>query len=491
MKRLLLIIFLFEPFWGMAQSTTGSVNFHMDVCRFYNKRLAKTIAELYFAVDGTSIGYKKDKDGMFQASVNINWQLQQVNGNDSIDIAGDNYNLQWGDSERLADTTLADRRKTLFNMQQVDLDPGEYILRSIVVDNYSPSGSKRMAINEFEIADISPGEFAFSDIKWVAQDNSNDKLNTRHDLIPLVTNDAFIDQDSIVFFQEIYNSDQVFEGAFFYRAHITQNDNVLWNYEVIKKRTPNYFNAIPVKIMIPKLKSNTYHLHIELLNEKNRPIKSYKKKFFVYNSRVEPEFDQIVASNRETDMFNKYSEEQLDYYIQTLTHRSTEQEQNFTKVLSTKEHKKSYLYSWLEKRKDNPDQKILDLWNGHQHALEYVNQQFESAWKEGWQTDRGRVFMRFGIPSDVERYPAEASTIPYEIWRYDRLGTQSNVIFIFYDSDLASNDYALLHSSKYGEVNNPRWKSVLHGLNKGLTPSGLDYEEDRNSDYDTKINPDD
>ena len=224
---------------------------------------------------------------------------------------------------------------------------------------------------------------------------------------------------------------------------------------------------------IQDLKSNIYYLQIEILNDQNRPVKTYKKKFFVYNSRIEMELENF---NRETDLFNEYTEKELDNYLKTLIYYATDQERNFLKVLATYEQKKNYLYSFFEKRRNSADQKVLSLWKGHLAALKYVNEHFGSTFREGWETDRGRIFLQYGIPNDVERFPAEQGIIPYEIWYYDRLGVQTNVIFVFYDYDLASNEYPLLHSSKYGEISNPRWKSQLAG--KGVVPDLLDYENE-------------
>ncbi|MEZ4686298.1 MAG: hypothetical protein R3B47_09590 [Bacteroidia bacterium] len=59
-------------------------------------------------------------------------------------------------------------------------------------------------------------------------------------------------------------------------------------------------------------------------------------------------------------------------------------------------------------------------------------------------------------PSDIERYPNERGTVPHEIWKYDKLGTQAQVVFIFIDRKVhPSNQYELSHSTKYGELQNP------------------------------------
>ncbi|MEZ4774851.1 MAG: GWxTD domain-containing protein [Bacteroidia bacterium] len=489
MKKIGLLFLLALPLFVQGQS----VGFYLDICRFYDFQVNKTIAEFYFAVDGTTLVYQKDEDGLFQVSVNINWLLQRIENGDSIPVMGDNYNLQFQPEERLNDTTLESRRKSLFNLQKVDLEPGMYQFQAIAFDRYAASAQKVMAINEFEVKALPSGEIAFSDIKWIASEKeSKGQLGrTRDDLIPLVTNDAFINQDSMVFYQEIYNTDDVLDQKFTIRSRFWQGDNILYSYEQTQVRPPRpQRNAFKEKFDISKLKSNTYYIQVEVLNYKGQPVASYKKKFFVYNSRVETEYDNL-ASNSETDIFNDYSEEQLDYYLRTLSYISTEQEYNFARALESLSQKKNFLYTFFEKRKTNPRQKVQALWNGHLAALDYVNQQFKSSFREGWQTDRGRAFIKYGIPSDVERYPGESSIIPYEIWRYDRLGAQNNVIFIFYDSDLASNEYVLLHSNKYGEISNPRWKEQLQ--NKGLVPGTIDFErnESLQNRFDTKLNPND
>jgi hypothetical protein len=51
---------------------------------------------------------------------------------------------------------------------------------------------------------------------------------------------------------------------------------------------------------------------------------------------------------------------------------------------------------------------------------------------------------------------------PYEIWTYNRnqIG-ESNVFFVFFNDDLVSNEFRLLHSSAIGEPKNNKWQEVL------------------------------
>jgi GWxTD domain-containing protein len=61
--------------------------------------------------------------------------------------------------------------------------------------------------------------------------------------------------------------------------------------------------------------------------------------------------------------------------------------------------------------------------------LQYVTQEF-SQFGPGWRSDRGRVYLRFGPPEQIDTAMDQGpSTGEYEIWRYFALGRS----FVFYD----------------------------------------------------------
>lgn len=481
-------LFLF-PCVQQVQAQGKSVQFFMDVCRFHDTRLSDPTAEIYFSVDGTSVVHKLKQDNKFHAAVNISWFLQRLVNGDSIGVAGDRIVLDWPENEFPDDTTSSKLRKHLFHQEYLKLPPGRYLLQTIVSDQNAPSKDASVAFRDFEVAPLSDSELQFSDVKWIAYRRKLDDRMNRQDLLPLVTNDAFINQDSMVFYQEIYNISNEYDGKFIVRARIHQGDNVLYAFENTQARVANQINAFMMSLHgLEKLRSNTYHLQIELLDSRNAPFATYRKKFYIYNSRLDQDFESISVFNSEGDIFNEYEEGQLDYYLASLLWISTQQERDFIRSLESADQKRNYLLSFWEKRKRYPDQKVAALWRGHLMALDYVNQQFKSNLNEGWRTDRGRVFLKYGIPSDVERYPSgPAGGTPWELWRYDQLGAQGSVIFVFYDPDLTTGEYPLLHSSKYGELFNPRWQEQLQG--SSLTPAGVDFESRDNSRISDQYDP--
>ena len=112
---------------------------------------------------------------------------------------------------------------------------------------------------------------------------------------------------------------------------------------------------------------------------------------------------------------------------------------------------------------------------------------FGSRQVKGYLTDRGRVYLQYGAPNDVKEVPSDPVTLPYEIWDYYYLNNQSNVKFVFYDPVLTGNDYELLHSNLYGEVQNPNWR--MHLVRRIQTqrdiydPNPVDYWGNDMDDY--------
>lgn len=461
----------------------ADLSYFLDVYRFQTVQGTEAYAEIFISVDGTSVQYKPVKKNKFQASINVGIEVLKLEDNgDSTAIFSDNYNLL---SPELADTTLDSRRQFFLNVQRIGLEPGTYFIRAIGRDNNRENGKKIMATNEFLMEAPTNAEFRFSDVVFVDKIEMNKSEEAKQNPLykrgyivkPMVTNGAFVNADTLYFYVELYNAKKLIKDPTFYlQARIKQGNQILFAYETSASRNRTQpFNIDFETIDIRDLPSQTYYLQIDILTEQNQIVKTTSKKFHVFNSRVEPAFDDYVAVNLEAELFSKYSEEELDYYLNTLVHTSTEQEIRFRKALENHRQKKNYLYTYWEKRKSQ-EQSVSSLWAWHTSALQYSNQHFKSSFRAGWQTDRGRVFMKHGIPSDVERFPSSSTTVPYEIWRYDRLGNQTNVIFVFYNPDVTMDEYPLLHSSKYGENNNPNWKRQL--VSRGHLPETIDYEND-------------
>ncbi|MCB0854517.1 MAG: hypothetical protein KDD63_19985, partial [Bacteroidetes bacterium] len=64
MKKLLFSILILLPFYLSAQSgaSSGDFEFYLDISRFYDFQVNKTIVEFYLGVNAHSIKFKKEDD---------------------------------------------------------------------------------------------------------------------------------------------------------------------------------------------------------------------------------------------------------------------------------------------------------------------------------------------------------------------------------------------------------------------------------------------
>jgi hypothetical protein len=92
-----------------------------------------------------------------------------------------------------------------------------------------------------------------------------------------------------------------------------------------------------------------------------------------------------------------------------------------------------------------------------------VNHNYSNFSYKGYKTDRGHYYLKYGPPNYIEYHQSDINSFSYEIWSYyDFPPTgQVNVYFVFYEKDLVSRDYRLLHSNAVGELQNLRWKQIL------------------------------
>ncbi|MFQ5500411.1 MAG: GWxTD domain-containing protein, partial [Candidatus Zixiibacteriota bacterium] len=82
--------------------------------------------------------------------------------------------------------------------------------------------------------------------------------------------------------------------------------------------------------------------------------------------------------------------------------------------------------------------------------------------KSGWATDRGRVYLTYGPPSEVEEFPAPITGPPFEVWFYRQL--REGKVFVFVDWS-GSHDYRMEHSDVLGEKFSQDWDDrIKQGL---------------------------
>jgi len=216
------------------------------------------------------------------------------------------------------------------------------------------------------------------------------------------------------------------------------------------------------KVLVHKMPTDTYTLVLNLIDSIANYGVSSRKKFFVYNPSVVSvdTFFQQTTSTLGT-MFGAMSDEELDDLFSKSRYLAKPNEINQYSKMSNEEGKREFLHQFWETRDNNPNDYRNEFFLSYLKRIDESNLRYHALGRDGWETDRGRVYLMYGDPNEIERYPNETETRPYEIWSYHEL--EGGVYFIFADIT-GFSDYQLVHSTKRGELRDDNWQRriVVH-----------------------------
>jgi GWxTD domain-containing protein len=457
--------------------------YYVDVCNFYDNA-GKPYCEVYLDIDAGSVGYTKSEGGGMQGAIDVRLTVRKKGGVGDEALPFDKSFELW--SPVVADTTASSLRFGIMDVRRISLEPGDYEFTGSLKDKYLPDAHQHQFVFDVTIKPQPRQFISFSDIEFVQSvkptttKQAHSKLG--FDILPLITNATYQDMDSLNFYLETYNSQMESDGVYFVNAYISLSNSTskIKNLSRTLKQTARPLDVVYSSFNIKDLPTQTYYLNIEIYSKtvdsvtrNQKLIASTMKKFFVVNTRMEIESGMSASA---FDEVFKLTDDQLNYYLHTLYYVSTNTERDFANALKTIDEKKNFFFNFWENRKGNSGSPIK-AWTEYKARVDYANQHFKASHLEGWRTDRGHVLLTYGSPNDIERNPSSNSKHPYDIWRYNKIKTQANVRFVFYNPNEATADYVLLHSDLRGEVNNPRWEFTLY---RNVNDANLD--KDRVSD---------
>lgn len=95
---------------------------------------------------------------------------------------------------------------------------------------------------------------------------------------------------------------------------------------------------------------------------------------------------------------------------------------------------------WLS-RDPTPGTERNEVRDDFYQRVDQANRQYSLGARPGWRTDRGRIYIKYGPPDEIERHPFEPDYRAYEIWYYYAEGVK----FMFMDVH-GFGDYRLMNT---------------------------------------------
>jgi GWxTD domain-containing protein len=136
--------------------------------------------------------------------------------------------------------------------------------------------------------------------------------------------------------------------------------------------------------------------------------------------------------------WKKWLSEDVAYII-------TDEERKAFKQLNTDDEREQFVEQFWLRRDPTPDTEENEFKEEHYRRIAYANEHYASG-IPGWKTDRGRTYITFGPPDEIDSHPTggtyerpqaegggETNTYPFEDWRYryiEGIGSDINIEFV-------------------------------------------------------------
>lgn len=419
--------------------------------------------ETNLAIQATDLVYLVNENGMHQGTVEV---TQMFHRGDSVV----NYRKYHLNTPEVENPDSIDFK--LIDQQRFTLDTGNYMFEILIKDlhNDLEPMQHQIPVNVM----FNPDALEISSIQLVrsftrAKEETpftRSGINT----VPYVSEFYPEEVNTMAFFAEIYNMDKILgenEGylARFYLESFETNE-IMGNYSGFKRMSAQPANIFFHKMDISNLPTGNYNVVVDVRNRENEKVGMRKKLVQRSNPGVTYDLANLEAIDISRRFTENMSRDSLLHYIPALSPISSSTDKLFIhSELNEKETntlKKFFLNFWSSRNYDEPEEEWLEYYA----MVREVEEFFGTMIRRGFETDRGRVYLQYGPPNSITSRSHEPSSYPYEIWHYHQL-TQSqwNKRFVFYNPDLVTNDYELLHSNAIGETYNQTWKHDLHKRN--------------------------
>lgn len=461
--RLIFIFFLLLGLQGV--SAKQNLEAYFSYATFYTPTDGPYI-ETYLSIVGTSIQHKQNESGNYQGQVEVLYIFYQEDEVKNFK----KFNLM---SPELADTGQG--YPNFLDQQRILIPNGTYMLEIQLTDLNSEEKKPVSSLQEIEI-DYQEDKVELSQVEFVESFSNSENeegsmlSKSGYDLVPYVSDFFPGNLNKLRFYAEVYNTKKFLgeNDMYLLRYFIEKYENgkVLSSFLGFTRQTAAPVNVLLKEFNIEKLPSGNYNLVIEVRNRENEVLATRKTFFQRSNPNIKLSAEDFAGVDLYSTFVDKMnSRDSLEFFIRSLRPISDPLERNFAdNTLETAELEmlKKYFFSfWYKRNELTPEREWLQYFE----KVKLVDREYGIQTMEGFETDRGRVYLQYGPPNQIVRRYNEPSSYPYEIWQYYKTDIRADAKFVFYNPNLGSNNFELLHSNVYGEIRDFRWKVRLQKRN--------------------------
>ncbi len=440
-----------------ASAQKVRVNFDYATFRYDS---VKTYVELYYSFSRGSLHFV-GKDSAFSGLLVFDVGIK-LPGADTL-----MEHRVWKVPVNASDTTADNVKDNLVGQISTAVFPGNYKLIVVVTDEVDTSNSYRMTEN-LEVPKYLPDKLEASDVELCStispgeQDTRDIFYKNTYKVIPNPSGVFGVGMPIVYYYFEVYNiSEKPGDTTFTVGYQIRDS---FGDVQKSRTRTKRMFGNSSVEVgtvNASNLKTGAYTMIFTVTDSAANEYANSVRRFFVYNPNLgapaSPGSDMAGASLL-SSVYAAMGEQQLDKEFAATQYISTPAEKDQYEKLQGVDAKRRFLYEFWKKRNSNSVSPNNDYRTEYLQRVTYANDHFRSGNREGWRTDRGRVYIIYGNPDEIDRHPNETNSKPYEIWYYNSL--EGGVSFDFVDRT-GFGDYSLVNSTERNEIHDDNWQQYL------------------------------
>lgn len=181
--------------------------------------------------------------------------------------------------------------------------------------------------------------------------------------------------------------------------------------------------------------------------------------FHMAGFETEAQIAEVVTGRTAADPFTELTEARLDSLYAPLVYVQDQDEKGVYEGLSL-QGKRNYLREFWAKRDPTPETPANEYRAAYYSWFAEANRRFHEGGAgaiPGWRTDRGRIYLKRGVPEEVLQRPSQGETPPYEVWKYTR---PRMLKYVFLDES-GLGHFALIYTDDRFETSRGDWEALL------------------------------
>lgn len=364
------------------------------------------------------------------------------------------------------DFTTTQSTMIYYGIRNLSLTKGHYSAKLSLCNTRNTSDNKEMKFEIIVPDPILPNQLAISSLQianniMVSNSAVTEKLTFfKNQYLVYPNPQRLIDNDSpmLQIYFEIYNSYSLSPDGIDLRYEIINNRGMIVDSFTRHKSAVADAVVDVTKIPLDLVPSGVYKIRILAMGAKDTA--KAENAFYLVNAAIQDE--GIIYTD---DQFFEMSEfavltaERVDIEYAIYSAIATSDENKTWGKLSDLKAKQRFLYRFWYERNPDKDNSYNAKLAEFRERLKYVNTYFSYLGKDnGWQSDRGKMYLKYGAPDERDQYPSDPEKRAYEIWTYNSIEGGGK----FYFADLVGlENFKLIHSTISGYVQNANWYNLV------------------------------